>query len=269
MNTRTPQPRSVRTPLGRPFFLVALALFVSASASCHRVQTFAQDKTATSTTAASNTAARTPSDVVREFYRAMREKRFRDAFAMSIYRPAVEGLSAAEYDELRPDFERLAGVVLEKVVISGEQVSGDTATVFGKFTEEDAAEAPKPVTLMRSGNVWIIGDSASQEVVRKQGRDFFFNARVETHHGEVRALLQRIAVAQLAYSVKHGGLFGELSALVGEGLVPADELKPEATGYRFHVTLGKGGKDYSAGAEPLSYGRTGRLSFYMDPKGMK
>jgi len=39
---------------------------------------------------------RSPSDTVREFYKAMHEKRFREAFAMSIYKPAVEPLKPQE-----------------------------------------------------------------------------------------------------------------------------------------------------------------------------
>ena len=38
---------------------------------------------------------------MRDFYRMMREKKYREAFAMSIYRPAIEGLSAEEYKRLK------------------------------------------------------------------------------------------------------------------------------------------------------------------------
>ena len=34
-----------------------------------------------------------PSDVVREFYKAMREHRFREAFALTSYKSAVESLT--------------------------------------------------------------------------------------------------------------------------------------------------------------------------------
>ncbi len=64
---------------------------------------------------------RSPSDSVREFYNLMRERKFREAFALSIYHPAIEGLKPAEFDDLRPDFERLASAIPEKVNISGEQ----------------------------------------------------------------------------------------------------------------------------------------------------
>ncbi len=35
---------------------------------------------------------RSPTDTMRDFYRMMREKKYREAFAISIYRPAIEGL---------------------------------------------------------------------------------------------------------------------------------------------------------------------------------
>ncbi|MGI8996241.1 MAG: hypothetical protein ACR2GW_06175, partial [Pyrinomonadaceae bacterium] len=50
--------------------------------------------------AAAAQPARTPSETVREFYKAMRERRFREAFALSIYKPAIEGLTAEEFEEL-------------------------------------------------------------------------------------------------------------------------------------------------------------------------
>ena len=51
---------------------------------------------------------RTPSDVVRDFYKAMREHRFKDAWSMTIYKQAVEGLTAEEMEDLRPTFEEQA-----------------------------------------------------------------------------------------------------------------------------------------------------------------
>src|SRR3954462_515590 len=77
--------------------------------------------------AAQNNQARTPTETVRDFYRMMREKHFKEAFALSIYTPAIEGLSAAEFAELQPDFEQMAAAIPEKIEISGEQVSGDVA----------------------------------------------------------------------------------------------------------------------------------------------
>jgi hypothetical protein len=90
------------------------------------------------------TTQHTPTETMREFYRMMREKKFREAFGISIYRPAIEGLSTQEFEDLRPDFEKMAVVVSEKipaqVEISGEQISGDVATVFVKVLDADGKE---------------------------------------------------------------------------------------------------------------------------------
>src|SRR5215472_11648599 len=128
--------------------------------------------------------ARTPSDTVREFYKAMREKRFREAFDMSIYKPAIDGLKPQQFEDLRGDFEKMSQAVPDKIDITGEQISGDQATVFLKVPHADdpAQFDTEPVALIRVNGVWIIGDRENQEVVRKAGADFFFNARIETHH---------------------------------------------------------------------------------------
>ena len=263
--------KTSRHTRSRARLAVALLLLpcLAAAATPARAQTTtpAPAGNAAAKTAANAAAPRTPVDVVREFYRAMREKRFRDALGMSIYRPAVEALTTQEFEELRPDFEKLAGVVLQEIVIGGEQLSGDTATVFGKFTEEDLNEAPKPVTLIREGGAWLVGDRAGLEAVKAAGKNYFFEARISTHHAEVEGLLRRLATVQLAYAAKHGGVYGDLPALVREGLMPDDVLTPDSTGYRVYVKLDKGGKSYTAGAEPVRYGRTGRLSFHLDARG--
>lgn len=198
----------------------------------------------------------------------MRERRFREAFAMSIYNPAVEGLSATEFEELRPDFEEMAVEFPEKVEISGEQISGETATVFVKVVEA-GAEKLKPTELMRAGNTWIIGGRSDQAVVKERGKQFFFEARIEAHHSLVEDILKRIAGAQLIHSVQNNGQYADLSTLVRGGHVPQDVLAPETTGYKLNVNVAKNGKAYTVSAEPLRYGRTGRLSFFMDGKGLR
>lgn len=208
-----------------------------------------------------------PSDTVREFYKAMRERRIREAFAMSIYKPAIEGLKPEEFAELQPDFEKMAATVPATVELNGEQISGEFATVFMKVVDVDKVEQAVPVSLMRIKGVWIIGDKASQEIVEKSGKDFFFNARIETHQNDVADLLRRILVVQLAYSQQHNGAFADLPTLINVGLMPKDIEGTETTGYRFHLSLAKDAKSYVAGAEPARYGRTGRLSFSIDQTG--
>ncbi|MER3429142.1 MAG: hypothetical protein C4334_13825 [Pyrinomonas sp.] len=217
---------------------------------------------------ASSKSDRSPTEVVREFYRALRERRFRDAFALSIYRPAVEGLSEEEFRDLQPDFERIAAAVPERFEIAGEQMSADAATVFIRL-KDDPNAAPEPVALVRDKGGWLVGDRQSQLLVQQRGKAFFFQARIDAHHDEVQKLLQRIAAAQLVYSAQHDGRFADLSTLIRAGLVPKDLETADSTGYRFQIVVSNDGRSYAVRAEPARYGRTGRLSFYMDRNGIK
>lgn len=215
------------------------------------------------------TPQRSPSDTVREFYRTMRAKKFREAFAMSIYKAAIDPLSAQEFQDLLPDFERMAAAIPEKVDLTGEQISGANATVFVRVKEPDAEEKAQPVSLMRIDGVWIVGDRENEAIVKKAGKDFFFKARIDTHHAEVQDLFQRITLAQVVYSQQHNGQYGNLAELVAAGLVPKDLEVTDTTGYRFQVNKSADGKTWNATAEPAQYGRTGKLSFYLDSSGVK
>jgi len=218
-------------------------------------------------------AQRSPTETMREFYRMMREKKFREAFGMSIYRPAIEGLSAQEFEELRPDFERMALAVSEKIPakvdITGEQVSGDAATVFVKVLDVDGKEKVEPASLIKVDNSWIVGDKENLELVKKEGKKFFFEARINAHHGDVQDMMTRISLAQVVYSQGHNGQFGNIAELIAAGLVPKDLEGTDSTGYRFQIVRSTDGKSWYATAEPAQYGRTGRLSFYLDASGVR
>jgi hypothetical protein len=243
----------------RSFVLVALALSLVCGVG------------PTPIVSAQNTSTRSPSDTVREFYKTMRERRFKEAFAISIYGPAIEGLSVQEFEDLRPDFEKMAAAIPDKVEIKGEQISGDEATVFVVVaTPDDPSGAhPEPLSLIRVANQWIVGDKENQEIVKKAGNRFFFDARIDTHQSEVQAVLKRINLAQLAYYQQHNGLFADLPTLIAADLLPKDLAGTESTGYRFHIALAKDAKSFTVGAEPAQYGRTGKLSFYMDQAGIR
>ncbi|HKO60990.1 MAG TPA: hypothetical protein VJV03_07520 [Pyrinomonadaceae bacterium] len=226
-----------------------------------------------STAAAQAAPQRSPSETVREFYKAMREKRFRDAWALSIYQPAVEGLSPQEYEDLLPDFEKTALAVTQKVPanlqITNEVVNGDAAVVMMKVLDADDKEKLEQATLIKTAGGWILGDAESQAMVRKAGKKFFFNARIDAHHNDVQDMLTRISLAQVVHSQQNGGLFGDMAALVRAGLVPKDIETPDSTGYRFRVSVTPDRKSWSAAAEPAEYGRSGKLSFYLDPGGVR
>jgi hypothetical protein len=57
--------------------------------------------------------------------------------------------------------------------------------------------------------------------------------------------------------------------LITAGAIPKDLEGPETTGYNFHINKAADGKSWYATAEPAQYGRTGRLSFYLDASGVK
>ena len=219
------------------------------------------------------TTPRTPTETMREFYRMMREKKFREAFGMSIYRPAIEGLSTQEFEDLRPDFDRRAVAVSEKlpaqIDISGEQISGDIATVFVKVTDAEGKEKIEPATLIKIDNAWVVGDKESLEMVRKAGKKFFFEARINAHHSDVQDMLTRISLAQVVYAQGHNGQFGNTAELITAGLIPKDIEGTESTGYRFQVVRSTDGKSWYATAEPAQYGRSGLLSFYLDASGVR
>ena len=218
-------------------------------------------------------APRTPTETMREFYRMMREKKFREAFGLSIYRDAIEGLSTQEFEDLRPDFERMAIAVSEKIPdkvdITGEQISGDSATVFVKVLDADGKEKVEPASLIKVGNSWIVGDKENLELVKKSGKKFFFEARINAHHSDVQDMLTRISLAQVVYSQGHNGQFANTAELIAAGLVPKDIEGTESTGYRFQINRSADSKTWYATAEPAQYDRTGRLSFYLDASGVR
>ena len=224
-------------------------------------------------TSIAQTPPRSPTDTTRDFYRLMRERKYREAFGISIYRPAIEGLSTEEFNDLKPDFEKMAIAVSEKIPdkvdITGEQISGDVATVFVRVVDADGKEKVEPASLIKVDNAWVVGDKESLELVKKEGKKFFFEARINAHHSDVQDMMTRISLAQVVYGQGHNGLFGNTAELIAAGLIPKDLEGTESTGYRFQVVRPADAKSWYATAEPVEYGRTGRLSFYLDASGVR
>ena len=249
-------PEMNRPTKNKPF---ALALCLLAAAS---LQALARTNPQTPAPAPPST----PAQVVRAYYTALKESRVRDAMLMSVLRPAVESLSADELKDFASDFARLAATAPADFEITGEQLSGEEATVFVR-TGEGKELKVDPVNLIRERGAWLVGDREGAAEVKKQGKKFLFEQRIVAHEQDAEDMLKRIQAAQLAYSLQHGGSFADLGALVRAGYIPQDILGTETTGYRFTVTLD--GKSYSARAEPARYGHSGRLSYYMDGSGIQ
>jgi len=207
--------------------------------------------------------------VVREFYKAMRQHRFKDAWSLTIYKPAVTDLTAEEMEDLRSDFEEKAAQIPEQIQVTSEQIVGNNATVFVVVpaTESTPQITSEPVTLINSGGVWIIGDEANQAIVKKTGRRFFLDALISEHESDVEDFLKRLIAIQIVYGTQNKGAFGDLPSLIATGLISKEAGDPNSIGYNLHITVAADGKSYVAGAEPTRYGRTGRRSFWMDQTG--
>lgn len=212
--------------------------------------------------------ARTPSETTREFYKALYEKRFREALNISIYKPAIEALNEKEFNELRPDFEAMARGA-DSIEITGEQISGDTATVFVKIKDDNGEAQPSKVDLIRSGNEWIIGNADDAKSVKEAGKNYFYDLRLQAHEADAQDMMVRIVKAELVYSSQHAGVYADLQTLLKEGLLPPDITTSDSTGYHYHITLGGDKRSYTAGAEPAQYGRTGKTSYFLDATGLK
>jgi hypothetical protein len=241
-------------------FALALCLLAACTASARAQPPAPQQAPAA--------APSTPADVVRAYYNALKESRFRDAMLLTVARPAVEALSPEELKEFQTDFARIAPTVPADVRITGEQLSGEEATVF-VMTGTEKEPTVIPVNLVRERGAWIIGSREDAEAVKKQGKKLLFEQRIAVHEQDAEDMLRRIQAAQFAYALQNSGSYGDLAALVRAGYVPQDILGTETTGYRFSVQIGPDAKSFTARAEPDRYGRSGRLSFYMDKSGLQ
>jgi hypothetical protein len=182
-------------------------------------------------------------------------------------RPAIEGLTDTELKEFAIDFESIAGDVPEKVEINGEIVTGDEATVTANLPNAEGKIETQPIKLKKQGNTWVIQsvEAEAEARIQKEGKQYFYNLRIETHEDEAQKMLERIAKSQVAYSLTNNGAYGDINALVGANLL-ADDVKTSAsTGYNYSVEVSSDKKAYTAGATPAEYGKTGKRSFLLQP----
>lgn len=211
-----------------------------------------------------------PADTVRAFYKLLREKKFREAIFLTNLRPAIEGLTDAELKDFAVDFEAIAGDVPAEIEINGEIVTGDSATVTANLPNEDGDKNElQQIKLRRSGDVWVIQtvDEATEKRIKTDGKQYFYNLRIETHESEAKKMLERISKAQLAHSLQNGGLYADIDTLVTAGLLPPDIKTSATTGYNFALKLSGDKKQFSATATPAEYGKSGRTSFLLKPDG--
>ncbi len=208
-----------------------------------------------------------PADTVRVFYKNLREKRFREAMMMTNLRVAVESLTDAEMQDLSSDFEPLAAQVPADIEINGEIISNNQATVTAKMPNEETGVLElKEFKLRREADKWVVltADEAAENAAKKEGKNYFFVLRLDVHHSEAQSMMERIAKAQMVYSMQNGGAYGDMPALIAQNLLPADIQNPQSTGYHYSISVSSDKKKYSAAAEPAVYGKSGKMSFLLE-----
>jgi hypothetical protein len=204
-----------------------------------------------------------PADTVRVFYKYLREKKFREAIYLTNLRPAIEGLTDTELKEFQVDFEAIAAVVPAEVEINGEIVSGNNATVTAKLPDENDKLELQEIKLRNENGVWVIlsADGDTEKKIKKEGKNYFYVLRIETHEDEARKMLDRISKAEMVYALQNGDSYGDLKQLIDAGLLPEDAEGSESTGYRYILKLSEDKRSYSVTAQPAEYGKTGKLTF--------
>lgn len=201
-----------------------------------------------------------PSETVLAFYRLLRAQQYHEGFAVSVFHEAVDGLSDEELAELSTDFQQTFAEIPDKITIRGEQISGDTATVFVQFGADETAQE---VGLVRDEGRWLVGDRDSLERVHQEKTEFFFNARIRVNQDQVFQVLRRIARTE-AVLFQTRKAYASLDDLVATEGFGSDLENGISNGYRFIVNLTPDRQAFTAIAVPVRYGRTGRLSFFTD-----
>ncbi|MEW6128873.1 MAG: hypothetical protein AB1757_17680 [Acidobacteriota bacterium] len=210
-------------------------------------------------------AQKSPSETVIKFYRALKDKKYVEGFHVSVYRGAIEGLTPAELKELEPDFARTFSEIPDKIDVKGEQINGETATVFLKF---EAIEEFQQITLIRINGEWLVGDQESLTMVNQQGKNFFFNSRISVNEQEAILMLSRIHSSEIIYAQKFNNTYATLAELVKLQALNEDMADSESSGYFFAMTMSEDKTSYAVTATPKLYGKTGRISFYLDQTGI-
>jgi len=188
-------------------------------------------------------------------------------------RPAIEGLTDMEMKDFALDFETIAGEVPAVIEINGEIITGDNASVTANLPTPDGdKKETQPIKLRRENGIWVIlsVDEEAETQIKKEGKNYFYALRIQTHEKEAKTMLDRIVKAELAHSLQNGGVYADMPTLVTAGLLPEDITTSSSTGYNYTIQLIDGNKKYSATATPATYGKSGKLSYRLaiDAKGI-
>lgn len=278
------EPKGVTKALSQISVLAVLLFNTVAGAGCSAAATEtanAATKDSATTAAAVNTNSSaassgprieiepgSPAETVRAFYERLKEKRYREAIHLTNLKPAIEGLSDDELREFAVDLEDIAKAVPADVRINGEIISGESATVTAALPEEAGAEPQmQEIRLRKVNGYWQIlaADEVTEARIKKEGKNYFYELRIDVRQDEAKKMLERVSKAQLAYSLQNNGNFAEVGKLIELGYIPDDILSSDSTGYVYRIALIDSGKSYFATATPAAYGKTGRNSYLLEP----
>ena len=122
------------------------------------------------------------------------------------------------------------------------------------------------IKLRKDGEVWIIltVDESAEAKIKQEGKNYFPALRIETHQDEAKAMLDRVAKAQMAFAAQNAGKYGDMDALITAEFLPKDIRSTDSTGYKYSVTVTADKKRYSASAVPAVYGKTGKKSYTVE-----
>ena len=146
-----------------------------------------------------------PSETVRDFYKNLRERRFKDAMMLTNLRPAVEGLSDEDMQELNNDFEPLAALVPADVVIKGEIVTNNLATVTANLPDDETGRLKLTEIKLRQDKAgWLIitADAEAEALAKKEGKNYFFILKMDIHQTEAQIMMERIAKSNTLFNAK-------------------------------------------------------------------
>lgn len=259
--------------------LGAMSACSTSTASTAKTGETAADKTSTGTASGDPAAderskgstieiqANSPADTVRVFYKDLREKKFRDAMYLTNMRPAMEGLTDAELKEFQMDFNDVVDRVPQEIEINGEVISADKAVVTANLPGDDPDLLEiQQIKLRRDNGVWVIltVDEATETMIKKEGKNYFYALKIDTHENEARKMIQKIADVQTAMAAQNNGNYMDLQALVAKNLLPAEMQSGDSGGYKYNITLTNDGKNYYATATPAEYGKSGKSSFLLE-----
>jgi hypothetical protein len=89
-------------------------------------------------------------------------------------------------------------------------------------------------------------------------------ATVQKERMAIGAIYMIVSAEEQYKTSKGGGSYGTLEQLISEKLVPKDMI--ENSGYRIDLTVT--GDKFEVSAAPVEYGKTGKMSYYLDTTGV-